>query len=113
MNRLDEVISRINPGRKVDMNKVCPYIKDKCLGSECNAFSPEFGINVVNQEEVDRYIEQGFDDWQQQLEKDDWVLNTIIEHPMLHTLDQKTYVFTRKNYYSGGEKLGRCIIGGK
>ncbi len=111
LSKLDEAITRINPGRKIDMEKICPYFKDKCIGVNCNAFTPEFDINVVEQQEVYDYIEQGNIDWQQQLEKEDWKLHTIIEHPMLHTLDEKTYIFTRLTYRTIDGKFGRCLIG--
>lgn len=113
MEKINEAIARINPGRRVDMDKWCPFIAGKCMGEECNAFTPEFGINVVNQKEVDHYIKNGFNDWQKQIEREDWVLNTIIETPNLNIPDEKTYIFTRKNYRTFEGKFGRCLVGSK
>ena len=115
MKQLDEIIAGINPGRKIDMEKLCPHIKEKCIGINCNAYQPYMNINVVDQNEINEYIANGEINWQKNFEKVEWRLHTKFITPSLHEPDKTTMIFVRpvNNSLSLSTGYANCMVGFK
>ena len=114
--KINKVINKINPGILIDTRKICPLLGKHCIGNDCLSFSPNFGINVVSWEESLK-IKQKFlenvdndKDWMGELFDDDWELNSVITIPRICSLDETTYIFSRK---PEDNTFGRCISLGK
>lgn len=114
--RINKIINKINPGISIDTRKICPLLGKQCIGNECLSFSSNFEINVVNWEESlkikQKFLENEDDDkvWMEELYDDDWELNSRITTPRIHSLDETTYIFSRK---PKDNTFGRCISLGK
>ena len=116
--KINKIIKKINPGRKIEVDKICPLINDRCIGLHCNAFVQHSNINVVNQDEIDKYIDAGNISWEKDLIDNDWKLHTIITTPKITTPDEHTHIYTKSiqfnNYLEDfASKIGRCLMGGK
>lgn len=112
--KLDKIISKINPGRKIDLEKLCPLLNQSCCLERCNAYQPNFDLNYVSAAEVEKYLEDGHDDWQEKLEKEGWKLSHVIKESVFAGLDEKAYLFKKQstnNELPGGIKIGRCLWG--
>ena len=113
-DELDKIISKINPGRKIDIEKLCPLFCQSCYMEKCNAYQPNFDINYVSTIEVEKYLKDGHDNWQENLEKDGWKLSHIIEESVFIGLNEKSYLFKKQTTNSkllGEVRIGRCLWG--
>lgn len=115
--KINERIKKINPGILIDTRKICPLLGKQCIGNECLSFNPNFGINVVSLEESLKLKQEAFnkgnieeDSWINNLLKEDWELNSTIVTPKHGSLDETTYIFSRK---PEDNTFGRCISLGK
>lgn len=105
VNQFKEQIDRINPGRLIDTNKMCPYIKDKCVKDKCNAFVAHHEINIVSLEEKISDENKGID-WEKNLEIDNWKKHAISKSA-IGPDDQDTLYVRVRNSEIG---QGRCVI---
>lgn len=111
--RIKKALERINPGRKIDLEKICPLIGKECIMYKCNAYTPNKDINYVSQDEVYKYLDDGHTDWKETIEKDGWRLDQMIQTPRLNTLDETDYIFTKDTSIGYSNTIGRCTWGCK
>ena len=105
MTQFKEQIDRINPGRLIDVKKICPYINQVCIKDRCNAFAHHHEINIVTLEEKIQDESKGID-WERALEINDWRKHAI-SMSVIGPDDQDTlYIRVR----SPGTGQGRCLI---
>lgn len=81
---------------------------------KCNAYQPNFDINYVSTTEVEKYLEDGYDNWQENLENDGWKLAHVIEESVFAGPNEKAYLFKKQTTNSkllGEVKIGRCLWG--
>lgn len=117
--KINDIINQLNPGRRVDMEKICPLIGKECFGSRCNAYTEELSINVVTHSEVVHNLLHGKDNWRSDLEKDGWKLGNVLTNGKTwkdKASEETDYIFTR-TYLDYGNVLnthyGRCTWGVK
>lgn len=100
----EEEIKKLNPGREIVVNKICPYIKAKCLQNDCNAFTEDFDIKIVTLEDKISYEDANIP-WEANLKKQGWTFklgNTSEIGPD----NQDSLYFKRRD----GIYYGRCLI---
>ena len=121
MTSFKKQIKRINPGRKIEVNKVCPYMVSGqthsvyvdyvdslgpiCIRDKCNAFAPHYDINIVSSEEKMEAEEKGID-WEKPLEINDWK-KYAISKSATGPDDQDSLYIRPRNPQDG---IGRCLI---
>lgn len=69
-------IKKVNPGRLIDVRKICPHLKTECIKTNCNAFAFHNEINIVSLEEKIQEEKNGHD-WEKILKINDWKLHAI------------------------------------
>ena len=100
----EEEIKKLNPGRKIEVNKICPHLKDICIQYKCNAYSEHFETNIVKLEDKIRF-ENSDIDWEYELIKDGWIFksgSTSCCGP-----ENQDSLYVKKSEISN---LGRCLI---
>lgn len=97
-------IKRINPGRLIDVKKICPYLNQVCIRDRCNAFAAHHEINIVSLEEKIQDESKGID-WEKILEINNWKKHTI-SRSAVGPDDQDT-LYIRARSETG---QGRCVI---
>ena len=105
MNQFKEQIDRINPGRLIDVKKICPYINQLCIRDRCNAFVVHHEINIVIFEEKIQDESKGID-WEKILEINNWKKHAI-SRSAVGPDDQDTLYIRARGPETG---QGRCII---
>ena len=65
MKLFRDEIKKLNPGRQIVIEKICPYLRSKCIASSCNAFAEYFDIKIVTLEDADI-------PWEANLKKQGW-----------------------------------------
>ena len=98
-------IKRINPGRLIDVKKICPYINQLCIRDRCNAFVVHHEINIVTLEEKIQDESKGID-WEKILEINNWKKHAI-SRSAVGPDDQDTLYIRARGPETG---QGRCII---
>lgn len=100
----EEEINKLNPGRKIRVDLICPYIKAKCLQSDCNAFAEHFKTKIVTLEDKISYQDADIP-WEVNLEKQGWKLQCGSTSE-IGPDNQDSLYFKRQDeiYY------GRCLI---
>ncbi len=98
-------IKRINPGRLINVKKICPYINQLCIRDRCNAFAAHHEINIVTLEEKIQDESKGID-WEQILEINNWKKHAVSRSAVGPDDQDTLYIRAR-----GPETdQGRCII---
>lgn len=110
MTSFKKQIKRINPGRKIEVDKVCPYMISMgfgpiCIRDKCNAFAPHYDINIVSLEEKIEADKKGID-WEKPLEINDWK-KYAISKSATGPDDQDSLYIRPRNPQDG---IGRCLI---
>lgn len=118
MTSFKKQIKRINPGRKIEVNKVCPYMvsgqmnlnyiegfNPVCIRDKCNAFAPHHDINIVSLEEKIEADKKGID-WEKPLEINGWK-KYAISKSAIGPDDQDSLYIRPRNPQDG---IGRCLI---
>ena len=98
-------IKRINPGRLINVKKICPYINQLCIRDRCNAFAAHHEINIVTLEEKIHDQNKGID-WEKILEINNWK-KYAISRSAVGPDDQDTLYIRARGPETG---QGRCII---
>ena len=98
-------IKRINPGRLINVKKICPYINQLCIRDRCNAFAAHHEINIVTLEEKIQDESKGID-WEKILEINNWKKHAI-SRSAVGPDDQDTLYIRARGPETG---QGRCII---
>ena len=100
----EEEINELNPGRKIKVDKICPYIKDKCIKSLCNAYAEHFETRIITLE--DKIMYQNADiSWETNLDKEGWKFNCGSTSE-IGPDNQDSLYFKRQDEIS----YGRCLI---
>lgn len=105
MNQFKEQIDRINPGRLINVKKICPYLNQVCIRDRCNAFVVHHEINIVTLEEKIQDESKGID-WEKILEINNWKKHAI-SRSAVGPDDQDTLYIRARGPETG---QGRCII---
>ena len=105
MTQFKEQIDRINPGRLIDVKKICPYLNQVCIRDRCNAFAAHHEINIVTLEEKIHDQNKGID-WEKNLEIDNWK-KYAISRSAVGPDDQDTLYIRARDIETG---QGRCLI---
>ena len=105
MNQFKKQIKRINPGRLIDVKKICPYLNQVCIRDRCNAFVVHHEINIVTLEEKIQDESKGID-WEKILEINNWKKHAI-SRSAVGPDDQDTLYIRARGPETG---QGRCII---
>lgn len=98
-------IKRINPGRLIDVKKICPYLNQVCIRDRCNAFAAHHEINIVSLEEKIQDESKGID-WEKILEINNWKKHAI-SRSAVGPDDQDTLYIRARGPETG---QGRCVI---
>ena len=98
-------IKRINPGRLINVKKICPYINQLCIRDRCNAFAAHHEINIVTLEEKIQDESKGID-WEQILEINNWKKHAV-SRSAVGPDDQDTLYIRARGPETG---QGRCVI---
>lgn len=98
-------IKRINPGRLIDVKKICPYLNQVCIRDRCNAFAAHHEINIVTLEEKIQDESKGID-WEKILEINNWKKHAI-SRSAVGPDDQDTLYIRARGPETG---QGRCVI---
>lgn len=105
LNKLfEEEIKKLNPGREIVVNKICPYIKAKCLQYKCNAYAEHFKTKVITLEDKIMYQSAGIV-WEDSLKKQGWEFKCGT-NSMVGPYNMDSLYFKRQDeiFY------GRCLI---
>ena len=113
MTSFKKQIKRINPGRKIEVNKVCPYMVSGqthsvyidyvdsfgpiCIRDKCNAFAPHHDINIVSLEEKIEADKREINGWKKY----------AISKSAIGPDDQDSLYIRPRNPQDG---IGRCLI---
>ena len=99
-----EEIQELNPGRLIDTNKMCPYIKAKCVMGKCNAYVEHFETNIVTLEDKIAYEDIGFDR-KSDLKERGWTFNSG-SNSTIGPYNQDSLYIKKQDVI----KYGRCLI---
>ena len=105
MIQFKKQIKRINPGRLIDVKKICPYLNQVCIRDRCNAFVVHHEINIVTLEEKIQDESKGID-WEKILEINNWKKHAI-SRSAVGPDDQDTLYIRARGPETG---QGRCVI---
>ena len=100
----EKEIKELNPGRQIVINKVCPYLKSKCIGDSCNAFAEDFDINIVTLEDKIKYEDIEVD-WEANLKRQGWKFRAGSASELGPDNQDSLYFKRREETY-----YGRCLI---
>lgn len=100
----EKEINKLNPGRQIVIEKICPHLKSKCIKSLCNAFEEDFDIKIVTLEDKIRYEDIEVD-WEANLEKQGWKFNCGSTSEIGPDNQDSLYFKRRDQVY-----YGRCLI---
>ena len=104
MTTFKKQIKRVNPGRKIEVDKICPHIGTACIKDKCNAYSLHHEINIVSYEEKMQQEAKGID-WEKSIDINDWKKHA--ENKLTNISDDACdTLYIRKSYGSAG----RCLI---
>lgn len=104
MQLFRDEIKILNPGRQIVIEKICPYLRSKCITGNCNAFAEDFDIKIVTLEDKISYEDVDIP-WEANLKKQGWKFK--LESTSVNGPDnQDSLYFKRREetYY------GRCLI---
>jgi hypothetical protein len=99
-----EEIQELNPGRKIVLYKICPYIKDICMKGRCNAYAEHFETNIVTLEDKIAHQDIEFD-WELDLKERGWKFNCGSKSN-IGPDNQDSLYFKKQDEI----KYGRCLI---
>ena len=104
MQLFRDEIKELNAGRKIIVNKICPYIKDKCIKSLCNAYSQYFETKIITLE--DKIMYQNADiPWEDNLDKQGWKLKCSSTSEIGADNQDSLYIKRQDKIF-----YGRCLI---
>ena len=106
MKLFRDEIKKLNPGRQIVIEKICPYLKSKCITSNCNAFAEDFDIKIVTLEDKISYEDEDADiPWEANLDKQGWKLKCSSTSEIGPDNQDSLYIKRRDEHY-----YGRCLI---
>ena len=106
MKLFRDEIKKLNPGRQIVIEKICPYLKSKCITSNCNAFAEDFDIKIVTLEDKISYEDEDADiPWEANLDKQGWKLKCSSTSEIGPDNQDSLYIKRRDEHY-----YGICLI---
>lgn len=110
LSKMKKIIKKIKSGRLIDTEKICPLLNSKCIKEECNAFSFNKEITIIESEEIFEIKSGCIPDKRDELMRDNWILEKVLLTPRLKTLDEEDYIYSKVTDF----RIGRCkFLGGK
>ena len=100
----EKEIKELNPGRQIVIEKICPFIKDKCMQGLCNAFAEDFEVKIVTLEDKIKY-ENLEVDWKANLKSQGWKFRCESTSGIGADNQDSLYFKRREETY-----YGRCLI---
>ena len=99
-----EEIQEVNSGRLIDTNKICPYIKDKCLKNLCNAYAKHYETKIVTLQDKISYEDADIP-WEYNLISNGWIFESSSKSCC--GPDNQDSFYIKKSEILN---LGRCLI---
>lgn len=99
-----EEIKELNAGRKIIVDKFCPYIKARCLGDSCNAYAEHFETRIITLEDKIMY-ENADIPWEDNLDKQGWKLKCGSTSEIGPDNQDSLYIKRQDEIF-----YGRCLI---
>ena len=104
MKLFRDEIKKLNPGRQIVIEKICPYLRSKCIASSCNAFAEDFDIKIVTLEDKISYEDADIP-WEANLKKQGWKFKLESTSGIGPDNQDSLYFKRRDEHY-----YGRCLI---
>ena len=99
-----EEIKELNPGRKIELHKICPYLKEVCIKDKCNAYVEHTETTIVTLEDKIAHENKEFD-WESNLARRGWLFNCGSKSNIGPDNQNSLYIKTQDKLY-----YGRCLI---
>lgn len=104
MQLFRDEIKKLNPGRQIVIEKICPYLKSKCITDNCNAFAEDFDIKIITLEDKISYQDADIQ-WEANLKKQGWKFKLESTSGIGPDNQDSLYFKRRDEHY-----YGRCLI---